>query len=187
MPRRSTSLATLIVGLSLALGGCERDRPRASATLSPVRTPFIGASRTVTLPPGPPCRYPAKIAMPAWVPKDLPLPEGTYAYRSLPDLSGYHRALFTFRIDTAEFARFVLREWPKSGWTLGRGDSELGEVEDQFSRPPAVGAFRATDHFCQPGRTDMFMLYSEAPQRLVPTPSHNAPGPTTPFGSSPTG
>ncbi|MDQ3878377.1 MAG: hypothetical protein M3290_08540 [Actinomycetota bacterium] len=40
------------------------------------------------------------------------------------------------------FARFVLNKWPDHGWTLGRGDSESGEVEDDFRKGSAIGVFK---------------------------------------------
>jgi hypothetical protein len=116
--------------------------------------------------------------MPAWVPKELPLPAGTYATQLYPSLNGYDRAIFYVPGSTSDFARFVLSEWPKMGWSLGRGESEPGEVEDQFTKPPAVGAFRARDQFCSPGYTLMLLIYTPDRTKLSPPGFTSSPTPS---------
>jgi hypothetical protein len=98
--------------------------------------------------------------MPDWLPEDLPMYEGTYAYERLADSYGYKRGIFVVPAALDTFTRFVLAEWPAAGWTLGRGDSEPGEVEDQFTKPPAVGAFKAQSIFCSPGYAVMILIYA---------------------------
>jgi hypothetical protein len=71
---------------------------------------------------------------------------------------GYHRAKFVLPVRTPRFARMVLRKWPKHGWTLGRGDSEPGEVEDSFLKSPAAGAFKANDVNCSGGKTILYLV-----------------------------
>jgi hypothetical protein len=107
------------------------------------------------------------------VPKDLPFPPGTYAYRNFPKLSGYERALFVVRVGTTQIAKLVLKQWPKAGYVLGRGDSEPGEVEDSFTKAPASGAFKANDVFCTPGYTVMYLVYANKGP-VIPAPSPTA-------------
>jgi hypothetical protein len=131
----------------------------------------------------PKCQYPPKVTRPAWVPSDLPLPDGTYTTQTLPGTFGYQRAIFVIPGTAESFARYVIKEWPKSGWVLGRGDAEPGEVEDQFLRPPAVGAFRTRTEFCNPGYSLMLMIYSKD-RTAVPLPSPTPRGvPLTPAPS----
>jgi hypothetical protein len=62
---------------------------------------------------------------------------------------------------------------------LGRGDSEPGEVEDQFGKAPAVGAFKAQAVYCDPGFSIMYLIYAK--QR--PDVGQPAPGIPSPQGS----
>src|SRR5436309_15399276 len=128
-----------MLGVALALAACSsagdgkstalRATPRVS-----IRSPLPTAQGLTK------CKYPKKISFPEWLPSDLPLPPGTYAYKHLPAVSGYRRALFVLKVGTKVFARLVLKKWPKVGYALGRGDSEPGEVEDTFRKGKAVGA-----------------------------------------------
>jgi hypothetical protein len=123
-----------------------------------------------------PCKLPDRIPFPRWVPKDLPLPPGTYASKDLGQDNGYFKGLFVLNGNTTTLARFVLKEWPAVGYQLGRGDSEPGEVEDQFIKPPAVGAFKAQDQVCNPGFTLMLMIFTPDRSSLpVPGTSPQSP------------
>jgi hypothetical protein len=42
---------------------------------------------------------------------------------------------------------------------LGRGDAEAGEIDDQFTKPPSVGAFKAREQYCTPGFSLMLLVY----------------------------
>ncbi len=118
----------------------------------------------------PECESPPRIATPSWFPKDLPLPPNSYTTQALPGSFGYQRAVLVVPGTAEDFGQFVLREWPRAGWVLGRGDSEPGEVEDQFLKPPAIGAFRVRTEFCTPGYSLMLLIYSKD-RAAVPLPS----------------
>ena len=118
----------------------------------------------------PQCENPPKIPTPAWFPKDLPLPSGSYTTQALPASYGYQRAVLVVPGTAEQFGQYVLKEWPRAGWVLGRGDAEPGEVEDQFLKPPAVGAFRVRTEFCTPGYSLMLLIYSKN-RTAVPLPS----------------
>ncbi len=135
---------------------------------SPAVSPTGGQS---PLPRGlPQCENPPRIATPEWFPEDLPLPQGSYTTQALPASFGYQRAVLVVPGTAEDFGRFVLREWPRAGWVLGRGDAEPGEVEDQFLKPPAIGAFRVRTEFCSPGYSLMLLIYSKN-RTAVPLPS----------------
>lgn len=139
--------------------------PSALASPTPTATPFAGPTPAK-------CKPPKKIAFPTWLPDDLPFPPGMYAYKNLSKISGYERALFVLPEGSTDFAKLVLKQWPKAGYVLGRGDSEPGEVEDNFSKAPATGAFKANDVFCTPGYTIMYLIYAKkGPAVPAPTPS----------------
>jgi hypothetical protein len=133
-------------------------RSGANATPSAFTSVPAPPQATVALPR---CRFPKEVPYPGWVPDDLPLPDGVYAYENLKPAAGYQRAFFVLRnTTTAELTKLVLREWPKAGYTLGRGDAEPGEVEDDFHKPPGVGAFKANDVYCRPGYSVMYLIWA---------------------------
>ena len=166
----STRTCARILGVLMALAmlsACSGSGKKSAAS------PGLPSANSSTL-RLPKCRYPPRIATPTWIPPDLPLPQGTYATQSLAATFGYERAVLVVPGSAESFARFVIKEWPKSGWVLGRGDAEPGEVEDQFLRPPAVGAFRARTEFCNPGYSLMLIIYTRNRQ-AIPLPS-SSPG-----------
>lgn len=170
-------MVALTCALSSALSACSsdpkpkaHDSPPATVTAASASPTFVGATP-------PECKPPAKVSFPDWVPDDLPFPDGMYAYKHLSKISGYERALFVLPIGSTQFAKMVLKEWPKAGYVLGRGDSEPGEVEDNFSKSPATGAFKANDVFCTPGYTIMYLIYAKkGPNIPVPSPSTTGTG-----------
>jgi hypothetical protein len=171
---RALTVAT--VGTALFLTGCS-----GGSTDSPRRTPSPRILPS-TIPPEyrnlPPCNNPTPISFPTWVPKDLPLPSGTYASQALPTSFGYHRGIFVVPGTLTDLARFILKEWPRSGWTLGRGDAESSEIEDQFFKTPAVGAFKAQVVYCKPPHSLMLLLF---------TPDRSTVGQPNTQGGSPIG
>ncbi|MDQ3879152.1 MAG: hypothetical protein M3290_12510 [Actinomycetota bacterium] len=169
-------MAAFVAALSLAMPACSKDAPKTHASPSPSALPSPSATVSAIAGATPPdCKPPKEVSFPDWVPDDLPFPDGTYAYRQLGPISGYKRALFVLPIGSTQFAKMVLKEWPKHGYVLGRGDSEPGEVEDNFSKSPATGAFKTNDVFCTPGYTIMYLIYAKkGPNIPVPTPSPTA-------------
>ena len=120
--------------------------------------------------------------MPSWIPDDLPFPPGTYAAEKLSAVQGYKRVLLVAQTTLAALQRFTLDRLPQEGWVVGRGDTEPGEVDLQFSKPPAVGAFRAIDQFCNPGFVLILVIYTpDAGALVAPVPITPAPG-STPIG-----
>jgi hypothetical protein len=164
-----------IVAAALVASACSSGAPTAatpSTSPSTAVTPggFPSPSVSPAPIPGLSCKKPKPAPFPDWVPTDLPLPKGTYAYQRLEPLAGYKRALFVVSKGSTPLARFVLKEWPKAGFVLGRGDAEPGEVEDQFVRSPGRGAFKANDLACKNPYTVMYLIW--APKGPVfPSPS----------------
>ena len=138
-----------LVGLLPVLSACSASTPpppdlQASATSGGLIAGG-GLVRPTAFPSGnlPPCQFPKQLATPDWMPDDLPFPPGTYVMQDLGVDGGFHKALMVVPNDLTTFTKFVLDQWPKSGYQLGRGDSELYEVEDIFTKAPSVGAFKA--------------------------------------------
>lgn len=107
--------------------------------------------------------------MPEWLPRDLPLPPGTYASHDYGKREGYFSGLFVVPRGATPFARFALREWPKRGWELGRGEAEQGEVEDDFRKGTAEGAFKVNDQACKPPFGLLLLFYSPGDGEGSPT------------------
>ncbi|MDP8955576.1 MAG: hypothetical protein M3N24_01255 [Actinomycetota bacterium] len=159
-----SSARVLLVFMVFVFASCDA----GDGGRSPAVSPTGGQS---PLPRGlPQCENPPRIATPEWFPEDLPLPQGSYTTQALPASFGYQRAVLVVPGTAEDFGRFVLREWPRAGWVLGRGDAEPGEVEDQFLKPPAIGAFRVRTEFCSPGYSLMLLIYSKN-RTAVPLPS----------------
>ena len=160
------------IALSAALVACVSGRPPISAETAPGT---IGSPSPLDLPP---CDQPAEVKMPDWYPEDLPKPPGLYASQRLKPSFGYFRGLFVVPGTLEDLQIFILESWPDAGWVLGRGDAEPGEIEDQFSKAPAVGAFKAQFAFCEPGYSNMYLIYAaERPDtEVVPTPTSTTSG-----------
>ena len=180
MLRRASLPLLVVVVLGAACSGSGPEgTPTTSAptgTTAPTGgTPLTGFPVGTGTPPSipasgavlPPCDYPPEIEKPDWLPADLPLPEGTYAFEHLDKAGDYFRSLFVVPATLEEIAALVLEEWPKAGYILGRGDAEPGEIEDFFTKPPAAGAFKANTALCTPGYSTMLLIY--APVLSTPT------------------
>ena len=173
------SLCALALSISLLLGGCASD-PDPSGSPKPAHGATPSGSTTSSPPAvatiGSDCKPPEKVSFPDWMPSDLPLPKGTFAYQDLPVVSGFHRGLFAVPGgDTRSFANLVLGKWPKAGYTLGRGDSEPGEVEDDFTKGSGTGAFKANDLPCKKALMEILIIYTKhAPKGILST----TPAPT---------
>lgn len=176
--------------LAVALAACSGGGDTAgSSGPSPSRTPSATSSGRSQAPFTPlpraqlsglpPCHLPQRVPLPEWLPTDLPFPAGMYASQDVGKQNGYFRGLFVLPGTTTVFARFVLKAWPEAGYQLGRGDSEPGEVEDVFAKPPSVGAFKAQDQNCNPGFTLMLLIYTPNRTTLpLPGTSPQSPLPT---------
>lgn len=174
MPLRRL-LSTVVAATLTACGGgtASPDDPAPG----PTSTAIAGIDRSSL----PECRYPPKIRFPRWFP-DIPLPPGTYAAERLSAVQGYRRSLLVVQQTLQEFQEFVLERFPQEGWVVGRGDTEPGEVDLQFSRAPSVGALRALEQLCRPGFVLVLILYAPDRQEIqAPVPISPNPN-ATPIG-----
>jgi len=162
-------IALLIVGGIVALNDHGASSPGASP--SPTTTDRLG---TIT-PTG--CEaLPGKGKTPSWYPDDLPLPPGSYASDvKLPATAGFPRAIFAAKGSLKDFVLYVLSEWRKLGWTLGRGEAEAGEAEDNFFKTgtDTRGAFVARTTFCDAGWTWVYIVIGKS---RAPRPTATATG-----------
>lgn len=195
-PRSFRALRFLLPAAALAL--VTAAAPACSSKTAADPTPSLTSPSTrlspsafpsVPLPTNlPKCNFPQKVATPSWMPSAsaLPFPTGTYASQILADTIGYHRAIFVVPGTLQDLARMVVDQWPKHGWQLGRGDSEAGEIEEQFSKQPAVGALKADVAYCSPGYSLMLLIYvPDRSQIQQPSPIPTSSPSGSPLAPSP--
>jgi hypothetical protein len=184
----ATASVLLLVGVFTA---CAADSPPAQTpSASPSKAGLInggGVVRPTALPSGqlPKCSYPKHVATPDWLPGDLPFPPGAYTTQDLGLDGGYHKIVMVIPGDLVALTRFVLDQWPKAGYLLGRGDSEAFEVEDIFQKAPSVGAFKAVSVLCSPGYSKMLLIYADQSPGLpvLPSPTGSPLNPTATPGA----
>jgi hypothetical protein len=144
-----------VVVLLIAFSACNSE-PTDATPAGPRPSPTSKAIQG-----GPDCGLPEKIPAPAWQPKEVPLPAGTYFYKQLPSKRGLDRGLFVVRIDVKAFKRFIDSDWPPAGIQLLRPDREPGEVEDIFATPRGTGVFKANDVICKTPYTRLLLIYGK--------------------------
>lgn len=152
----------LLVAIALVLaGGVVAVAQHKNHSSHPAARPTPSAPATL----GGPCiaAQPRK-SMPSFFPKNLPLPPGSYAAEVPPPFAGSQRAVVIAKGTLRDFIVFILSEWPKQGWVLGRGDAEPGEADDSFRDQRAVnyGAFKARAIMCDTTTTWVFFVFAHA-------------------------
>jgi hypothetical protein len=168
------AVASCVVVFAACAAGTQQPQTPQPSTKQPL-IQGGGLVRPTALPSGnlPACHLPPQVTTPDWLPGDLPFPPGTYTTQDLGQDSGFHRSLMVVPGDLTAWTRFVLSQWPQAGYVLGRGDSELFEVEDVFQKAPSVGAFKAVAQPCAPGYAKMLLIYADQSPGLpvLPSPS----------------
>lgn len=89
------------------------------------------------------CPLPKQIAMPAWYPKDLPLPSGSFASSVDGGSAGIRIVSLVVQRPLEETIAFIGQAWVKEGWKLGAGERERWEAENVFWKSDVrYGRFR---------------------------------------------
>lgn len=122
-------------------------------------------------------------AWPADVPGELPKPPGA-SYKLTARKGGLTSVRFSSPTSLRESLLFLLRELPKSGYTMGRGDAEPAEADVPFGRGDVIGIYKMV--ILGPCSTDWLMAVGHRNQLggspILPTAK---PGPSSsplPFG-----
>jgi hypothetical protein len=152
--------ATAACGSGSHSAAVPRGLPTTTSTSTLARPPTTAAGCSPTPRPGTPL---------GWLPQDLPLPPGTYASADTTNGAPVHRALLVVPLALRDFVVFALREWPKAGYRLGRGDAEANEAEDSFAKDVTSGAFRARAVYCDPNKIEVLFVYGTRPLPSTPT------------------
>ncbi|HVL90872.1 MAG TPA: hypothetical protein VM841_11635 [Actinomycetota bacterium] len=156
------------IALLLVIGGAVAFAASRGGDGRPAAVPSTPATLTGN------CLQPQpEIARPGWYPDDLPMPEGSYAIDVPPAAGGLRRVVFSVSGDLTDFVRHALGVWPKHGWSLGVGESEPGEAEDNFLKGERYGIFRARSIMCDQSRTWVLMVLNDPAIKDAPTPGFN--------------
>ncbi|MDQ1686664.1 MAG: hypothetical protein QOC82_3401 [Frankiaceae bacterium] len=131
-------LAAMIAALvsAVALTGCTGgSKPQAAPQ----------PSQSLYTPP--PCPGPAKAIATNWpkfLPADLPKPKNaTIMPKGISTTSdGVHIVRFTTPSSLRESVLFIVKSYPKAGYTLGRGDAEATEADAPFVHGDIRGVTR---------------------------------------------
>lgn len=135
MLRKCAALCITVVTAALvtACGGSD-----SAPTAAPSATVPVTATPS-------PCPTPAKSKPVKWphnVPADLPKPPNAKIDQQLTAADGVHIVKFTTPSSLRESVLFVVQQYPKAGFVLGRGDAEAMEADAPFIRGNTRGLVR---------------------------------------------
>ncbi|GAC1416711.1 MAG: hypothetical protein NVSMB57_12010 [Actinomycetota bacterium] len=126
-----------------------------------------------------PCITPKQpVKTPSWYPAELPMPAGSFAMEIPPPQGGLLRVIFAAKGSLRDFVIYALTTWKQQGWTMGRGEAEPGEAEDNFQKNKRYGIFRAQGIFCDQGQTWVLVVLNDPTRTAVPTPSFSRLNPS---------
>jgi hypothetical protein len=163
--------ALLVVPLMTACSGGGSAGAAPSPSARPTPTPCPGVSQ------------PAQVGRwPTPVPSDLPQPPSGTKARVVQTNQLLTVVLVQTSLSLREAVIFVLREFPKKGFTIGRGDAEAGQADAPFVRGNVFGQVRL--NFLGDCHTQWLVAVGAARQGtspLLPPPS-TSPNVLPPFG-----
>lgn len=178
LSRRALALP-LVVAAMLATG-CASSDPKQTATRPTAASP--------TSPTPSPCPAPTGgiTSWPAGVPSGLPVPPGAKLSDDKTVTSGVRVIRFSTPTSLRESVIFVVREVPKAGFVLGRGDAEAAEADAPFVRGNVRGAFRmAVGSVDNPCLTEWLLAFASVTKGgtpLLPFRSPSGSPSPLPFG-----
>jgi hypothetical protein len=117
------------------------------------------------LPPLPACARPAQtITRPKELPRRFPLPAGTVftgVNRRFPD---FPVVAGRMPVELLEAARYLVRELPRAGFSLGAGEQEAGfEVESDYQGRTVFGRYKVRILFNCRGATRFWISATHPP------------------------
>ena len=128
--------------------------PPPGGSFRPSASPFAGRP-AIRCPPGP------RAAIPAWFPKDLSFPEGTYALNvSLQKVTKYKSVALAVPLSLRDFVKHIATRWPEQGWTFTHAEVEFIDAEAQVSKSSrSVAAALVAREVCDRKYVQMFLTY----------------------------
>lgn len=158
-----------LVGVLLLTGACsggDTAKPAPAVTAAP--SPACPGGKT-------------NLAWPAEVPATLPKPPGA-VFKAVARRNGITSVRFSTPTSLREGLLFVLRELPRSGFTIGRGDAEPAEADVPFGRGNLQGIYKMI--ILGTCSTDWLVAVTQARRGGSPilTPNPGASSTPLPFG-----
>jgi hypothetical protein len=144
---RLRPLATA-VAVGCALAACTGEANDPAPTARPTVTGGPTAEPTPECPQPPP----SKEQWPKQVPEFVPKPPGLKIDQVDTSKENVVQVKSTVPLGMTDSVRFIVREFPRAGFTLGRGDAERTEADAPFQRGPGLrGLVRvfATNQQCR--------------------------------------
>jgi len=132
-PAAATVLAAVLAGALLT--GCTGSAPKPRAKATPTPVPATASACPVVAPPTP-------AVWPPEVPDDIPKPPSAVIEKVEKTASGVTVVRFSTDSSLREGVLYVVKEFPKVGYTLGRGDAEVTEADAPFQKGKVRGLVR---------------------------------------------
>jgi hypothetical protein len=128
VPAAVLAAAMLLAGCGGSSGPSNNVQPQAPAPTTPAQCPQPSDAQ--------PTRWPSQ------VPADLPKPPNATIDEAETAPDGVHIVKFTTPQSLRDAVLFVVRELPKAGYVLGRGDAEAAEADAPFVHNDIRGLVR---------------------------------------------
>ncbi len=134
----------LVAGAALlvALTGCDGAGRPAGGTAAPSPTPSRTAGAAQQTAAACPTAQPATFTWPEPVPADLPIPPGSVLGEVTQQPSGLTLVRFSTTQSIRDGVLFLVKQFPKAGYTLARGDAEASEADAPFVKGRTRGVMR---------------------------------------------
>jgi hypothetical protein len=100
----------------------------------------------------------ARRTLPAWFPRDLPLPHGTVVSQKPTVTGGFHRVWFVVPLSVRALRRYVRTKWAAAGYVLGQIAVGHGRFTVSFVKAAARGTLLAQTH-CGKGKSTLYLGY----------------------------
>lgn len=135
LPRILARALAVLVLVVAGCGGC-----KAKQTASPAAPSLPGVSSPSPL--NCPRAGPAAVQWPAGIPANFPKPPGGRILSVRDAADGVRIVRLSTEVSLRDGVLFVLRELPRAGYALGRGDAESGEADAPFRGGDVRGVIR---------------------------------------------
>ena len=174
-------LLPLLAVAALALSGCSSSSSGTTAQADPTIT---AAPAPTTTPTPCPARPGKDFRWPAAMPSDLPKPPGSTFVSTSTSADRVTIVRLTSTLSLQQSVLFVLNEFNKAGFTLGRGDAEPAEADAPFGRGNIRGVYKmvsrdscVTDWLVATATTSF-----SGTSPILPSASHGPSSSPLPFG-----
>jgi hypothetical protein len=137
--------------IAAVFSSCASGKPTAKPTTSETESERPGC-----------LQRPKPESTPAWFPKDLPLPTGSYAAADgEQSTTNANAQIFVVNANLNAFIRFAATDWRAAGWITAGGEREADEAEAPFVKGSQRGRFRARNVYCDADKTEVLLVINK--------------------------